>query len=308
MIRDNIIISGTILSTSAGGSSQVQVFGPPRIKHLLASARYSYRRGDIAVEMKTVDASLEDHTILSDENVKVYAFSSFSEDEEFERPRKKRRSESNGETSASNTNKDTIFESLRNLAAKSTFLPAKLSQTLADTWRTMIVQDMYRSTNNLRQFFRPSPAWDIRPLPGLSNSETPADESVSYLVAGPAVRGKFLPQLAKAQGIRPGPLFGKLSRGEPVTNEKGDIIKPESCMEEGQPPAACLIIDCPTTRHLSQLISQPYKPYLKSSSAVLKAIYYRLGPGVIGHSSFQTWMESFGSECEVGLFVACWRN
>lgn len=44
--------------------------------------------------------------------------------------------------------------------------------------------------------------------------------------------GAFNPEKAKALGIKPGPLFGKLQRGEEITTEDGKVVKPSDVMGE----------------------------------------------------------------------------
>ena len=115
----------------------------------------------------------------------------------------------------------------------------------AETWRRMIIQDMFRgggSASNHRTYVsnvkdkRPptrvvSPAYDYSYLPKI---EVPPC-AVSYLVTGPAIRGRFKPNQAKAMGISPGPDFARLHRGEAVTLPDGSVVRSEDCCDPGQP-------------------------------------------------------------------------
>ena len=109
----------------------------------------------------------------------------------------------------------------------------------------MVIQDMFRGggparpqpTSDLgalshKPAWYSSPAYNYSSLPPPS---TPAPFAVSYLVVGPAVRGRFKPDQAKAQGVTPGPDFARLTRGEAVTLANGKVIQPESCSDPGQP-------------------------------------------------------------------------
>jgi ribonuclease Z len=106
--------------------------------------------------------------------------------------------------------------------------------------RRLVIQDMFRggtmpprsaeATPNSERRTR-TPAWDHRRLVSVPYNPT----AISYLVVGPKVRGKFLPGVAKQLGVKPGPDFGKLTSGQPVTNAEGVIIRPEQCMEAGSP-------------------------------------------------------------------------
>lgn len=131
------------------------------------------------------------------------------------------------------------------------FRPYQLQGEQAKMWRRMVIQDMFRggekarpqpqpqsqpettsATSTGRTTWYSSPAWNNSSLP---SSPVPP-MATSYLVTGPAVRGRFLKDKAKEQGVPEGPLFGLLSKGESVTLTDGTIVKPESCYEPGSPP------------------------------------------------------------------------
>jgi ribonuclease BN (tRNA processing enzyme) len=49
----------------------------------------------------------------------------------------------------------------------------------------------------------------------------------SYICRGPEVKGKFNKAAAVALGIKPGPMYGKLHRGETLTLADGRVITPD---------------------------------------------------------------------------------
>jgi len=66
----------------------------------------------------------------------------------------------------------------------------------------------------------------------------------SYLIKLPFRRGKFIPAKALALGVKPGPDFGRLSRGESV-QANGRLVAPDECMEPPEPVAVALVLACP---------------------------------------------------------------
>ena len=66
----------------------------------------------------------------------------------------------------------------------------------------------------------------------------------SYVIKLPFRRGKFIPAKAQALGVRPGPDFGRLSRGESV-QANGRLVAPDECMELPEPVSVALVLACP---------------------------------------------------------------
>jgi ribonuclease BN (tRNA processing enzyme) len=97
-----------------------------------------------------------------------------------------------------------------------------------------VVADMFHGPNHVHAGPRPTPAWDARSLPEPS---PPDVESASFLVVGPVHRGKFRPDLAKKLGVKPGPAFGQLHRGERVQLKDGTWVEPSDCVEADGPKA-----------------------------------------------------------------------
>ncbi|KAM0752304.1 hypothetical protein T439DRAFT_355163 [Meredithblackwellia eburnea MCA 4105] len=252
------------------------------------------------------------------------------------------------------------------------FDPAILSGREAVSWRQLVIADMFRGkkfittppndskngknsstpTENSNPTPTPTPigAWPgpaarvtpsylLRPLPPLN--PVPPAIAVSYLVIGPTLRGKFLPEQAKKLGVKPGKDFSRLTMGERVwvtagageqgkdksvlVDEKnggapkevgergkklskaerkkrkkeadakkleevkqlegvgeGHWVAPEDCVEPGMPGNAFLVLDIPTTSHLSVLASSlPVSPLQSLPNATLQTVIYNLGPGVL---------------------------
>ena len=70
--------------------------------------------------------------------------------------------------------------------------------------------------------------------------------SLVYVVQGPTQPGKFDRAAALARGVRPGPLFGKLSKGETIVLEDGTVVEPECCVGPKRSSPAFMIFDIST--------------------------------------------------------------
>jgi len=58
-------------------------------------------------------------------------------------------------------------------------------------------------------------------------STKPVPAAISYICRGPEVKGKFNKAAAVALGIKPGPMYGKLHRGESITLDDGTVVTPD---------------------------------------------------------------------------------
>lgn len=118
----------------------------------------------------------------------------------------------------------------------SSFSPSQLRGEHAATWRSLVLADMFRGTGKVdavpssitaalsmlqgRQPLNggrrvPSPAYLSAPLPSPYQSSGPAT-AISYLVVGPALRGKFQPHEAEKRGVKSGVAYKRLIAGERV--------------------------------------------------------------------------------------------
>ena len=151
-----------------------------------------------------------------------------------------------------------------------------------------------------------------------------------YICQSPTVLGKFYPDRAKALGVKPGPLFGKLSRGEEVTVElPAPLAQPEGASAADAPaPAprlvtvfpsqvkdpdlmgeAFAIVACPSLSFLRSLTLHPsFEPYrlprVEAAAAAassprpalpsLFAVYHAAPPDVLNSQEYLDWMTGFG--------------
>lgn len=135
--------------------------------------------------------------------------------------------------------------------------------------------------------------------------------SLVYLVQGPTQPGKFDKAAALARGIKPGPLFGKLSKGETVTLPDGTVINPDCCVGPKRSSPAFMIMDISTVdlardafknlQNLRELTKKPFNSYVGT-------IIHLLGEEVVNNEIVLKEYRKFcaelmdGSETEVKHF------
>eukprot|EP00899_Mesostigma_viride_P020766 jgi/Mesvir1/28691/Mv11183-RA.1 len=93
-----------------------------------------------------------------------------------------------------------------------------------------------------------------------SSSQPPAPDpiSVAYICRLGDIPGKFLPEKAKQLDIPPGPIRGRLCRGESVQLPDGRTIHPLDVMEPSTPGPVVLIVDCPSLAYVTSLTTSAH--------------------------------------------------
>ncbi|KAJ2743674.1 hypothetical protein GGI20_003565 [Coemansia sp. BCRC 34301] len=132
----------------------------------------------------------------------------------------------------------------------------------------------------------------------------PTPAALCYIAQGPDVLGKFDVQAAQALGLKPGPLYGRLTRGESVTAPDGSTIHPSQCVGPTKAGGIFIVIDCPSPSYVSSLISNSqFAPFLSDSEArdegrqaQLVLIIHSLGPGVAADERYRAWVSKFPSQ------------
>ncbi|KAG2174359.1 hypothetical protein INT43_004382, partial [Umbelopsis isabellina] len=135
-----------------------------------------------------------------------------------------------------------------------------------------------------------------RRLPATS----PIPAAISYICRGPEIKGKFNKSAAVALGIKPGPLYGKLHRGEPVTLEDGKVINPSEVCDPPIPGHVFIIVDCPSPEYIPSLTnSDMFNEYQgNSGDERLSVIIHMLGKNILENNEYQEWMNKFPSRVE----------
>ncbi|KAF2845211.1 hypothetical protein T440DRAFT_408493 [Plenodomus tracheiphilus IPT5] len=140
--------------------------------------------------------------------------------------------------------------------------------------------------------------WTRTPWPGakvlaLPPTE-PAADCISYIVRTKPVRGPLDVVRARLLGVKAGPDYGKLTRGESVQSTHGDWITPDQVIGSSRPGQGVAILDVPSIDYLETLIQ---REEFKSTSVMsgIKAFIWMLGPGVVGHALLDEFMRKWHS-------------
>ncbi|KAJ1992470.1 hypothetical protein GGI25_000141 [Coemansia spiralis] len=133
-------------------------------------------------------------------------------------------------------------------------------------------------------------------------STTPSPAALCFIVEGPEVPGKFDVQAAQTLGLRPGPLYSKLTVGESVVGPDGTTIHPWQCIGPSRPGSIVIIIDCPSTDYIASLTANPmFTSFLdadgkdEEKQKQLLMVIHGLGKGVAQDSRYQAWAARFPS-------------
>ncbi|GAA5921209.1 hypothetical protein JCM3775_004142 [Rhodotorula graminis] len=124
--------------------------------------------------------------------------------------------------------------------SSASFVPSRLRGDDAARWRHLVLRDMFRGTafepapvppqapSSPSGRRIPTPAYLAQALPPLDlPSGGGKPDAVSYLVAGPRLRGRFLPDRARALGVKPGKAFSRLIAGGRVWVADKPAVVPE---------------------------------------------------------------------------------
>ncbi|KAJ4316871.1 hypothetical protein N0V94_005213 [Neodidymelliopsis sp. IMI 364377] len=138
--------------------------------------------------------------------------------------------------------------------------------------------------------------WTRTPWPGakiMSLPPTrPAPECISYIARTYPERGTFDVKRAKELGVRPGPDFGKLTRGQSVQNANGETITADQVLGPDRPGQGFALLAVPSADYLEALVQREEF----QSAVVMKGIevfIWTLGPGVASHPMLSDFMEKF---------------
>lgn len=132
------------------------------------------------------------------------------------------------------------------------------------------------------------------------NVRTFPSEAVCYVCKLQDLPGKFLPEKAKALGVPPGPLYGKLVRGEVVQNRKGEEVHPDQCLGPSQPGPIVLLIDCPTLEFLPSLVNHTFWNTFPTELVAENTLYFfhTCPASVLNHTLYSTWLSQFSAPCK----------
>jgi ribonuclease Z len=127
---------------------------------------------------------------------------------------------------------------------------------------------------------------------------------LTYVCRMRDILGKFDPARAIELGVRKGPAFGRLTKGESIILPDGVVVKPEDVMSPSTPGPVLMIVACPSVSHISSVVSNrelcPVQLGLLTgqcpSTVAPACVLYHLVPReVLAHADYQAWCAKFGS-------------
>jgi ribonuclease Z len=124
------------------------------------------------------------------------------------------------------------------------------------------------------------------------------DYAMSYLCVPQLKPKPFLPAKAKALGLKPGPAYGLLQKGQTVTHE-GKEIKPEDVLGDQSPASCVAILYSPTLEHALNLTQHKHllSQLNDKNDRTLTLIVHILGDSNILKSNFyQEFINSIDSK------------
>ena len=118
--------------------------------------------------------------------------------------------------------------------------------------------------------------------------------SIVYVCKMTDIPGKFDNAKAKALGLKPGPLYAKLVRGEPVSGPDGSVIHPSDVIGPPYLGPVFVVIDCPNEQILSQLLSS--KSIFETASMPNRSLLIaHITPrDILQSKEYMEWAEKFG--------------
>lgn len=119
--------------------------------------------------------------------------------------------------------------------------------------------------------------------------------------------GKFDPKKAIELGLKAGPKFSLLTKGELVTTDDGRIVRPEDCISPVQLGSIFIIIDCPTMAHLKKLSSNStFEEYFENGkfSNQLSFIIHITPNDILSEEAYINWMKKFPTTVQVIQIIA----
>lgn len=139
----------------------------------------------------------------------------------------------------------------------------------------MVAEDS--SVANLEVLIRnPWPGALVEQLP----STTPSNTSICYIIQNYNQRGKFDPQKAMELGVKRGPDFSRLTKGESIITPSGTTVTPEMVLGKGKDGGGFAILELPDKNYIEPCLSR--KEW--SSDIVMRGvgvIIWILGSGVL---------------------------
>ncbi|KAJ7780273.1 hypothetical protein DFH07DRAFT_794449 [Mycena maculata] len=241
-----------------------------------------------------------------------------------------------------------VDESLQALMDEDGLSAEKLEGELADEWRKLMVKTMFPSSGvqspvrkcrdrdrqpskkqrkaeepeepripeyvkNVDMYNRPKiPAGYHHQLPKFHPSwvvGVGANPTLTYVVVGPSIRGKFDVVKSEALGV-PKTKRSELTKGRNITvtvTEDGvrveRVVRPQDCIGPSEPPPVLAVLDIPSPAYISSIVSSfeesPFYAKLRSTRAedlaefAVRTVVHLCGEGVLQDARYIQFMNGF---------------
>lgn len=204
----------------------VRLIGPEGLRYMLACGRLFTRRQGLSVHFNEFQPSCTLQQVFQDQHIRVLALGSNRPGDHHSLIRK--RSPELVKMSSDSSRKRTKLEEVNLELSAGVQSNSEPQHTLAE-----IIDDMFRASGATRlpggKTRTPAYSYERLQVPDEPFNTDP----VSYLVIGPRLRGKFLPEKAKRLGVKPGPDFAKLVNGESIQVNPENLVTSDMCVEGG---------------------------------------------------------------------------
>ncbi|KAJ3102173.1 Zinc phosphodiesterase ELAC protein 2 [Phlyctochytrium planicorne] len=265
-------LPGMLLTLADAGTKQLRICGPSGIVHAVASMRHFLYRPSFQVDLVELPT---DYPEFKDENLTVTPILLHPTTQPPKSPRPK----------TSNSRKHSRSPSPQNETDRARKIDREILSTMFGKFPNE-GEDACEAAKSGRAWF-----WRKERLLPISAAEG----SMAYVCRGPNVPGKMDAGAAKKLGVKVGPDFGRLARGESVTLENGTVVHSHQCVGPTKPGAVFCIIDCPHPSYVHSVINAPG---LNPKSLSPSSIVHILGKGVLDCKEYREWMGGFGTKTE----------
>lgn len=123
--------------------------------------------------------------------------------------------------------------------------------------------------------------------------------TLCYICQGPDFPGKFDPSKAATLGLKKGPKYSMLTKGQPVESDDGTrIIQPADCIGPSTPGKVFLVVDCPTLDHFHSILSKPiFEKYSRGNSQSEHVAFavHLTPPEIFNTQAYQDWLAKIGN-------------
>lgn len=253
-------LPGLIMTLADNGKKDLSLFGPTNFLNYLQSLRFCLQRPDLTLSMTQVPIS-SSKIIFEDENIKVKG----------------------------------ISISIKKNSQKIQDYPVTHKFKIKDISKAFQINEDQVKDNNKEPPKKKFKEGFIQE--SLFLNPEPYESSIQYICYTPEVKGKFDPEKAKNLGMKKGPNFAKLIKGESVTLEDGRVITPDQVVGKSQKGCSLIIISCPNFDVMKVLIElKEWEEFYNDDHSFIAHITHN---DVFSSDEYQKFMKKFGKNSQV---------